>query len=121
MSFVTREFKFKHVPLLNCWRHLSPIEVHVEGSNPCKQFPLFGATFPVLKLPLVAIDEDSDHSAPSRLCKVLDIVIDLKNDLFVTNFSFDFDNQVSGCVVDNLWICFLVFCVNSFFHELLHV
>ena len=121
MSFVTREFKFKHVPLLNCWRHLSPIEVHVEGSNPCKQFPLLGATFPVLELPLVAIDEVSDHSAPSRLCKVLDIVIDLKNDLFVTNFSFDFDNQVSGCVVDNLWICFLVFCVNSFFHELLHV
>jgi hypothetical protein len=104
MSFVTREFQFQHVPLINCLRHFSSVEVHVEGSNSCEEFPLFGAALPIFELPLMAIDKDSNNSVPSCFCKVLNIVIDLEDNLFLPNFSFDFNNHVPCSVVDNLWI-----------------
>lgn len=121
MSFVTRQFQLDHVPSINSFRQLCSVEIHVEGSNSCKQFPLLGAALPIFELPLMAIDEYSNNSAPSCFCKVLNIVIDLENHLFVPNFSFHFDNHVACCVVHNWWICFLVFCVDSLFEELLHV
>ena len=119
MPFVSGQFQFKHVPLLDCLRHLGSVEKHIVCSHSCKQLSLLGAAFPVFELPLVSIDEHSHHSTPSCFSKVLYVVINLEDVLFVPNFVFHFANHVASCVVDDCrWVRFFVLCVNTFFQEL---
>ena len=61
----------------------------VVSTHPSKEFPLSISVFPLFELPVLAIDENSDNSHPSRLCEVSHTVVDIKVDYLVAYPSTD--------------------------------
>ena len=63
----------------------------VVSTHSCKELSLSISILPLLELPVLAVDENSDYSRPSRLRKVSHTVVDIEVDYLVAYASSESD------------------------------
>ena len=95
MSFVSLKFESLNVPCAEGGWDLRVHVVHVVASHSCEELSLSVATLPLLELPVLPINKNSDHACPPRFSKVSHTVVDVKSDVFIAYSSVDCDHLAS--------------------------
>ena len=89
VPLVPLQFQTLNVPTVDHLRNRSVCIVDVVASHSRKQFSFSVIVLPLFELPVLSIYEDSNDTAPSRLCEIGYAIVHIELDYLVPNSTTD--------------------------------